>query len=76
MILPGQGKATREDMEKMLLSEFADAPPEIIKMSDEFREELENTDTGSVAFLYTGNIRTNNATPDLVILQTPPSPWW
>jgi len=44
---------TREDMETMLLSEDADAPPEIVNMSEKFREELENTDTGSVAFLYT-----------------------
>ena len=44
-------------MEMMLLSEDIETPPEIVKMSDEFREELENTETGSVAFLFKGNIQ-------------------
>ena len=46
---------TREDMEMMLLSEDMNTPPEIAKMSEKFREELEMTETGSVAFLYKGN---------------------
>ena len=44
-------------MEMMLLSEDTETPPEIVKMSDKFREELENTETGSVAFLFKGNIQ-------------------
>ena len=48
---------TRDDMEMMLLSEDTETPPEIVKMSDKFREELENTETGSVAFLFKGNIQ-------------------
>jgi len=43
---------TREDMEMMLLSEDSDTPPEIVKMSDKFRQELDNTETGSVVFLH------------------------
>jgi len=43
---------TRKDMERMLLSEDTDAPPEIASMSDEFKEELDKTETGSVAFLF------------------------
>eukprot|EP00090_Calanus_glacialis_P007336 TRINITY_DN15781_c0_g1_i1.p1 TRINITY_DN15781_c0_g1~~TRINITY_DN15781_c0_g1_i1.p1 ORF type:complete len:704 (-),score=298.23 TRINITY_DN15781_c0_g1_i1:55-2166(-) len=42
----------REDMEMMLLSEDQDKPPEITKMSEKFRDELEKTETGSVAFLF------------------------
>lgn len=42
----------RDDMEKMLLSDDQDTPPEIAKMSEKFREELEGTETGSVAFLF------------------------
>ena len=45
----------REDMEMMLPSEDQDTPPEITSMSDKFREELEKTETGSVAFLFKGN---------------------
>ena len=41
-------------MEKMLLSDDQDTPPEIAKMSEKFREELEGTETGSVAFLFKG----------------------
>jgi len=44
---------TRDDMEIMLLFEDTEAPPEIANMSDKFREELNKTETGSVAFIFT-----------------------
>ena len=47
---------TREDMEMMLLSEDQDKPPEITKMTEKFREELEKTETGSVALLFKGKL--------------------
>ena len=44
----------REDM--MLLTEDQDTPPEITKMSDKIIEELKNTETGSVTFLFIHSI--------------------
>ena len=74
----------REDMEMMLLSEDQDTPPEITRMSDKFREELEKTETGSVAFLFKGNcfdfldnhIKCIGIIDHRIYFQTQPVPCW
>ena len=47
---------TRYDMGMMLLSEEQDIPPEITEKSDKFREELEESEIGSVTLLFRGKV--------------------
>ena len=47
---------TRQYMGMMLLSEEQDIPPEITEKSDKLREELEESEIGSVTFLFRGKV--------------------